>query len=142
MVEAVVACPLLTKMEPEEMEQVVLDAIKVNPSPSQYLRSKYNTDDMLKEFANQLRATFPQRDDVTYFDRKNIPQVNPDRAPGDGIYILEIFNLGFDKECSLKPAVSKKVAAQLWQEYCVDGFVTNDQPLIIFQPPQKQSGIN
>ena len=125
--------------ELEEFKEMMTKSMKevgqLHGGPSQYLRSM--THEQKCDFAKWLWRTFPERHDILYHDSRDIPSVQEDDLGSTPATHIHLTSLGFDNDCSLKPATGRELFCSLIEQYLQDGFVTASEPLLVVQsrPP-------
>lgn len=98
--------------------------------PVQYLESLLGaaSGERWVTFAEALRQHFPARVDLSY-------QTQPmfDGQVHGEVFNLSLWQLGWSKGCSSKPATFKVVARKLIDEFLTHSFITDGDPLLLYQ---------
>ncbi len=93
--------------------------------PAQYLQQRWRHD--LGKFAEQLNTQLPQLETVSYLEPAHL-----NRLASKERITLHASMLGFDAACTTKPLPYPTVAKALAEEYLTHGFLTEEEPLIVW----------
>lgn len=122
---------------PENFKEIILHVTDVllqqHGGPYQYLVKVLGAEPgpLWKEFAGQLSQQFTQRPDLVYLDTTALSSDN------DKEYNLSLWQLGWSKDCSSKPPTFKTVARRLIDEFICHSFVSQNDPLLLYQGPSQ-----
>ena len=110
----------------------ILDAFG---GPVQYLTAMLGADPSSKwgEFVDDLKANFPPRPDLTYLSGTSLSQ-----SP----MTLSLWQLGWGLSCTSKPATFKITARRLVDEYLCNSFLTEAEPLLLYQGPESGAAVD
>ena len=88
-------------------------------------------------FAMWLAHEFPEADQCVYHNQTHLPALKSENDMAVQIPLcFNVWKLGYDKACSLKPPPGKKVFLELVERYLMEGFKTANEPLLITQPSE------
>ena len=85
-------------------------------------------------FAMWLARGFPEADQCVYHNQTHVPAHNLNDMATQIPLCFNVWKLGYDQACSLKPPPGKKLFLELVERYLMEGFKTANEPLIITQP--------
>ena len=85
------------------------------------------------EFVDELKANFPPRPDLTYLSGTSLSQ-----SP----MTLSLWQLGWGLSCTSKPATFKITARRLVDEYLCNSFLTEAEPLLLYQGPEPGAAVD
>ena len=122
-------------LQPENFRETVLHVTEAlledHGGPVQYLTKVLGTEpgESWDMFARDLDSHFPRRPDLSYHNSLVLPNDNTE------VFNLSLYQLGWVKDCSSKPATFKITARRLIDEYLCGSFVTEGDPILLFQSP-------
>ena len=120
-------------LQPENFRETVLHVTEAlledHGGPVQYLTKVLGTEpgESWDMFARDLDSHFPRRPDLSYHNSLVLPNDNTE------VFNLSLYQLGWVKDCSSKPATFKITARRLIDEYLCGSFVTEGDPILLFQ---------
>ena len=99
--------------------------------PVQYLESLLGRErcEAWTTFAEALQQHFPPQPDLTYQTQSTFDG----QSQSGSVFNLSLWQLGWGKTCSSKPPTFKVVARKLIDEFLTHSFVTEGDPLLLYQ---------
>ena len=118
----------------QKMKQAIKVELDTHHGPAQVLKHHITDTGRRVEFAEHLWSTYPEPEDTTFQHGAVIPGTEDHPAAPRSVNTVHVAALGYTSECTLKPLPTQNVCDQIAEEVLIDGFVTNNDPLIISQP--------
>ena len=106
--------------------------------PAVYLTKLFPSDVEKTSFSKWL---FPERSDICYHHKSEIPHVQEQQMAQTPPLALHIAAFGWEDGCGVKPPPGRDLALQLMDWFCKDGFVTSGEPILIAQPLGLQTSV-
>ena len=101
--------------------------------PSQYLLSRYSSNEAVAHFGEKLEKNIRRLEVVRYFDPKSMKPMNKEKL------FLHVTMLGFNQAATTKPLPYPKVCIALADEYLTHTFLSSDEPLQVWVPHQSEA---
>ena len=128
----------LTETQPVELTGLAMElsnwakeSLTNAGGPVQYLVARYPTNAEQKQFGDALMTLFPPRENITYQEKGPIPKSENTVGGKMESFCLHpaLFAWGDDSSVKSRPEICTSL--RLLQEYLMDGFLTNAEPLHI-----------
>ena len=107
--------------------------------PRQYLQATYQDENTRMQFAKDLAARLPMRQDVIYTSHLPLPVVDEEDKATQTPLALHLAMFAFHNDSSLKHHPEQHVVMLLTEEILKDGFLAAGDPLLIREtqcPPE------
>ncbi|CAK9068414.1 unnamed protein product [Durusdinium trenchii] len=135
-VEMLAHAPLEPNQKWVDMMKEALDGQPGGPAV--YLTKLFPSDVEKTSFSKWL---FPERSDICYHHKSEIPHVQEQQMAQTPPLALHIAAFGWEDGCGVKPPPGRDLALQLMDWFCKDGFVTSGEPILIAQPLGLQTSV-
>lgn len=120
-VEMLAHAPLEPNQKWVDMMKEALDGQPGGPAV--YLTKLFPSDVEKTSFSKWL---FPERSDICYHHKSEIPHVQEQQMAQTPPLALHIAAFGWEDGCGVKPPPGRDLALQLMDWFCKDGFVTSE----------------
>ena len=110
----------------------VIDMCKTHGGPVQYLKTMLPDLPSQSDFAQYLWNYFPESDEHFYTTTHMLPPVSGDNL-AEAPLCVHVAVLGFHTTCSLKPPPGSAKTIAMAEQYVVDGFCSQGDPVLVVQ---------